>query len=87
MDDMREEYVRSQNEGITLSQISEMLKRCHPNHRGLSERSVRRYCKEHGITRRSNISNEELDVVVRNSVRKVICCSLSELTQLNGNDV
>ncbi|XP_068747843.1 uncharacterized protein [Montipora capricornis] len=73
MDDIREEYVRHlvQNEGMTLSQISEKLKRCHPNQRGLSERSVRRYCKEHGITRRSNISNEELDDVVRNSVSKV----------------
>ena len=52
-------------------QISEILKSKYPNRKGLSERSVRRFCKDRGISKRANLSDESLDDMVKESVRKV----------------
>ena len=43
----------------------------HPTLRGLSARSVRRYCESHGIHRSSRLNDQQLDVAVRSSVARV----------------
>ena len=52
------------NEGRSNAQISEILQRLYPNQRGLSERSVRRFCCENGISRRSGLNDDTLQEVV-----------------------
>lgn len=61
----------SQNKKKSHCQISEILKSSYPNQKGLSERSVRRFCNERGISKRAILSDESLDDMVRESVRKV----------------
>lgn len=51
--------------------ISTDLKASYPNLRGLSSRSVRRYCETHGIHQSSRLSNRQLDMVIRSSVAQV----------------
>lgn len=48
--------------GLTYSEISIRLKRRYPSIRGLSSRSVRRFCKENGITRLCDNEIESLAV-------------------------
>ena len=52
-------------------QISEELKALYPGVRGLSARSVRRFCDEQHIHTTSRLSDEDLDRVVSSSVAKV----------------
>jgi hypothetical protein len=55
--------------GYTFNQISEALQQKYPNiTRGLSARSVRRYCKDNGIER---LSGSSLDAVVADAVEEV----------------
>ena len=52
--------------------VSEELKRSNPTvTRGLSARSVRRFCKVHNIQASSRLSDMQLDRVVRSSVARV----------------
>lgn len=62
-------------ENKTYIQISELLQKRFPNERGFSERSVRRYCKETGISKRSGVDEAELYDIVADTVAKV---SISE---------
>lgn len=52
-------------------EIALVLQQRHPEKRGLSSRSVRRFCKLTGITRRDKVSNEELDSVITECVCQV----------------
>lgn len=52
----------------TLESVSLHLQTLFPNVRGLSVRSVRRFCSERGIHYRSGFSDDELDAVVRRRV-------------------
>lgn len=58
-------------EGKSYKYISEVLRHSHPNCRGLSERSVRRYCNEHHIRFRSGLNEEELTGAVCQAVSEV----------------
>ncbi|XP_062523388.1 uncharacterized protein LOC134198068 isoform X2 [Corticium candelabrum] len=62
---------RMVEEGISHSEISYRLRRRHPGVRGLSERSVRRFCFEHDIHSNSGVSNRELRQIVEAGVREV----------------
>ena len=64
---------RMVEEGISHSEISYRLRRRHPGVRGLSERSVRRFCFEHDIHSNSGVSNRELRQIVEAGVREVNC--------------
>lgn len=54
--------------GLTYKEISIGLQQANPQVRGLSERSVRRFCKENGIEK---IDNAEVDYVVEDAVKEV----------------
>ena len=48
--------------GLTYRAISERLRELYPHiTRGLSERSVRRYCRADGLDKRELVTDEELD--------------------------
>ena len=51
--------------------VSNELKRRHPTTRGLSKRSVRRFCETFNIHATSRLSDSELDATVRNCVTRV----------------
>ena len=51
--------------------ISDELRRRYPTMRGLSARSVRRFCEIYGIHSTSRVSDLELDTYVRNCVARV----------------
>ena len=52
--------------GVSHREISDFYRSQYPHVRGLTERSVRRYCSERSIHR---ISNDELDVIVAEHIR------------------
>lgn len=68
-----ESFVRSRivHERKTHQQVSDELIRSNPGMKGLSTRSVRRFCEKFGIHASSRLSNSELDRVVSSSVSKV----------------
>ena len=51
--------------------VSEQLRTANPSMRGLSSRSIRRFCVEHGIHATSRLTDSHLDRVVATSVAKV----------------
>ena len=53
--------------GYTHAQIADILGQRHPNTRGLSERSVRRFCRRNGIVRLSSL---ELDGIVEDQIAR-----------------
>lgn len=56
----------------TLSEISRALKEAYPHvSKGLSERSVRRYCAANGIHGTSRLKDSVLDRLVLTSIDKV----------------
>lgn len=66
---MEVEYVACQRKnGRTYAEISEQLKQMFPSQKGLSERSVRRFCKLHRLTK---MDEEEVDEVVEQAVDEV----------------
>ena len=52
-------------------EISDGLRRRYPTVRGLSSRSVRRFCETHDIHCTSRLSDLELDTYIRNGVARV----------------
>ena len=62
---------RVKEERRSHKQISEELKVLYPGVRGLSVRSVRRFCDGHDIHTTSRLSDEDLDRVVSSSIAKV----------------
>ena len=57
------------DEGKTYQDISDILKTSHSSvHRGLSARSVRRFCSSRGISKRTDA---ELDAIISDSVAQV----------------
>lgn len=51
--------------------VSDELRRTNPSMRGLSSRSIRRFCAERGIRATSRLNDAQLDKVVATSVAKV----------------
>ena len=65
------------DERCTLSEVSRALKEAYPHlSRGLSVRSVRRYCAVKGIHRTSRLKDSVLDRVVWTSIDKVCYVSI-----------
>ena len=62
---------RCVEKGETYSTISLRLKSMLPRTRGLSERSVRRFCKKLNIHPYSHLSNGQLDSITAAAVRSV----------------
>ncbi len=57
---------------MTHKQASDEIKRCYPTvTRGISERSVRRFCDDNGIHVTSRLSDMELDNRIRVCVARV----------------
>ena len=59
------------SERLTYEQISADLQRRYPGLRGLSTRSVRRFCIAVGLNKTSRLNSHELDRVVTGFVRRV----------------
>ena len=59
------------NSHRTFEEISEVLQAEFPNKRGLSVKSLKRYCHMHEIKRRQKVADNELDEVVKSAVEQV----------------
>ena len=73
MDAVNVDFVRDLvlTKGKTHSQVSLLLQEAHPEKRGLSSRSVRRFCLENGIHAQNRLSNEELEHYTKEVVARV----------------
>ena len=73
MDDVSVEYIKDLvvNKKKTHFQVSLMLQEAFPGKRGLSERSVRRFCCENDIHSQQRLSQDDLEQCARTVVAKV----------------
>ena len=72
MDEVDEDFVRKRvEEGNSHAVISEELQTMFPGLWGPSERSVRRFCTDRGISRRCSLTKEELERCVSDAVSEV----------------
>ena len=71
MELLEDEIRQRVEEGQTHNQISQFLQTVLPSQRGLSSRSVRRFCAERGIRYRSGLSDTQLDHIVSSRVSRV----------------
>jgi hypothetical protein len=55
----------------TFEEVSQILQHDFPDIRGLSVKSLKRFCQRHGIKKRGLVSDNELDEIVASSVRQV----------------
>ena len=56
----------------TVEDLADVLETTYPEQRGFSSRSIKRFCKEKGITCRGIVSNTQLDDAVRVAVSDVL---------------
>lgn len=69
-------YIRKRIEdGNTHKVIAEDLRSLFPGVRGISARSVRRFCATHDLHSTSRLSNNALDVLVAYGIGKVRDCT------------
>ena len=59
------------DQGYTHRSIADILRISFPGVRGLSERSVRRFCEQHGIQYSQRLSDADLKHAVASVVRQV----------------
>ena len=73
MDAVNVDFVRDLvvMQGKTHSQVSLLLQEAYPGKRGLSSRSVRRFCLKNGIHAQNRLSNEELEHYTKQVVARV----------------
>ena len=73
MDAVNVDFVRDLvvTQGKTHSQVSLLLQEAYPGKRGLSSRSVRRFCLKNGIHAQNRLSNEELEHYTKQVVARV----------------
>ena len=73
MDAVNVDFVRDLvvTQGKTHSQVSLLLQEAYPGKRGLSSRSVRRFCLKNGIHAQNRLSNEELEHYTKEVVARV----------------
>ena len=71
--DSLEDFVREkiEKECFTYLKLSRELQQRYPGRRGLSVRSIERFCSRKGIKRMSFIKDQDLDEVVSEAVAKV----------------
>ena len=65
------EAVRELVQNHTLKEVSNILQTEFPNQRGLSVKSIKRFCQAHEIAKRNIVTDDELDQIVESSVRLV----------------
>jgi hypothetical protein len=65
------ETVRQLVKTHTLEEVSDILQTQFPNQRGLSLKSIKRFCQNTGIRKRNLVTDNELDEIVEASVRQV----------------
>ena len=63
-----EEIAELVKNGLSHEEISAVLQRRHAGRRGYSARSIRRFCQQHGISRRGQTTDGELDNAVHAEV-------------------
>ena len=76
MDEVNVEYVEYVkdlvvNKKKTHSQVSLLLPEAFPEKRGLSKRSVRRFCGENNVHSQQRVSQDDLEQCARTVVAKV----------------
>ena len=73
MNDFSAEYIKDPviTQRKTHSEVSLLLKERFPDKKGLSSRSVRRFCLENGIHLHKRLSNDELEQCTRDVVARV----------------
>ena len=73
MDSFDEEIVRQkiEVEGWTHERLSDFLRAENPSTRGLSTRSVRRYCCANDIHKTPRLSHKEVEEAVRQAISEV----------------
>ena len=73
MDDVRVKYIKDLvvTQRKTHSEVSSLLKEAYPRRRGLSLRSVRRFCLKNGIHAHNRLSNDELEQCTKEVVNRV----------------
>lgn len=73
MDNVSAEYVKDLvvTQRKTHSEVSLLLKEAYPDRRGLSLRSVRRFCLKNGIHAQNRLSNDELEQCTKEVVARV----------------
>ena len=69
--DLKENIEKLVKSGKTYEVISKELKEQNPDCCGLSVRSVRRFCHDHQIDKKSLLEKEELDSIVKQEVLQV----------------
>ena len=70
------EAVRELVQNHTLKKVSNILQTEFPNQRGLSVKSIKRFCQAQGIAKRNIVTDVELDQIVESSVRQVSLITL-----------
>ena len=72
LDDL-EDFIRNkiEKERWTHSRLSDWLQQAYPGEKGLSVRSVRRFCSEKDTHKTSRISGDSLNCVVTEAISKV----------------
>ena len=63
-----EEIAEPVKNGLSHEEISVVLQRRHASRRGYSARSIRCFCQQHGISRRGQTTDGELDDAVHAEV-------------------
>ena len=69
--DLKENIEKLVKSGKTYEVISKELKDQNPDWCGLSARSVRRFCHDHQIDKKSLLEKEKLDSIVKEKVLQV----------------
>ena len=65
------EAVRELVQNHTIKEVSNIFPTEFPNQRGLSVKSIKRFCQAQGIAKRNIVTDDELDQIVESSVRQV----------------
>ena len=65
-------------QGLSYEEISSQMKNLHPRAGGLSERSIRRFCKEHSINKNCTMSEESKKETIQASIAQVLFFFLVE---------
>lgn len=63
----------------TFEEISEILQEEFPDARGLSVKSIKRFCQTHGIKKRGLVSDNELDELLKSAIQQVILARLCKV--------